>query len=129
MQSWFPLCVCVIVICDAFPTLLFVDSCFMIDRRMGIYGCRIKIQAISFLALCNARILLKPELGGAGGGERNLLNGLISHHMHIYFWLDHKQLNNMHWYKSKEYSHPFVNKINVLPDSIWIGFLTVGCGA
>ncbi|KAG6774723.1 hypothetical protein POTOM_022089 [Populus tomentosa] len=36
---------------DTFPTLLCADGCCMIDRRMGVYGYPIEIQALFFMAL------------------------------------------------------------------------------
>jgi len=108
---------------DTFPTLLCADGCCMIDRRMGIYGYPIEIQALFFLALRSARILLKPEGGGKEFIERiDTRLHALSYHMRTYFWLDHEQLNNIYRYKTEEYSHTAVNKFNVIPDSIpdWV---------
>lgn len=108
---------------DTFPTLLCADGCCMVDRRMGIYGYPIEIQALFFLALRCARVLLKPEGGGKELIERidKRLHAL-SYHMREYFWLDFQQLNNIYRYKTEEYSHTAVNKFNVIPDSIpdWV---------
>ncbi|MCO5611228.1 hypothetical protein L7F22_065479 [Adiantum nelumboides] len=108
---------------DTFPTLLCADGCCMIDRRMGIYGSPIEIQALFFLALRCARALLKPEGGGKEFLERidKRLHAL-SFHIRNYFWLDFQQLNNIYRYKTEEYSHTAVNKFNVIPDSIpdWV---------
>lgn len=108
---------------DTFPTLLCADGCCMIDRRMGIYGYPIEIQALFFLALRSARMLLKPEGGGKEFIQRiDTRLHAISFHMRTYFWLDHEQLNNIYRYKTEEYSHTAVNKFNVIPDSIpdWV---------
>eukprot|EP01018_Ginkgo_biloba_P030802 Gb_12592 [translate_table: standard] len=108
---------------DTFPTLLCADGCCMVDRRMGIYGYPIEIQALFFMALRCARVLLKPEGGGKEFIERidKRLHAL-SYHMRNYFWLDFQQLNNIYRYKTEEYSHTAVNKFNVIPDSIpeWV---------
>lgn len=108
---------------DTFPTLLCADGCCMIDRRMGIYGYPIEIQALFFLALRCARLLLKPEGGGKEFLERidKRLHAL-SYHIREYFWLDFEQLNNIYRYKTEEYSHTAVNKFNVIPDAIpdWV---------
>lgn len=108
---------------DTFPTLLCADGCCMVDRRMGIYGYPIEIQALFFMALRCARVLLKPEGGGKEFIERidKRLHAL-SYHMRNYFWLDFEQLNNIYRYKTEEYSHTAVNKFNVIPDSItdWV---------
>ncbi|XP_057867587.2 probable alkaline/neutral invertase F isoform X2 [Cryptomeria japonica] len=108
---------------DTFPTLLCADGCCMVDRRMGVYGYPIEIQALFFMALRCARILLKPEGEGKEFIERidKRLHAL-SYHMRSYFWLDFQQLNNIYRYKTEEYSHTAVNKFNVIPDSIpdWV---------
>uniref|UniRef100_A0A0D6QSI7 Alkaline/neutral invertase n=1 Tax=Araucaria cunninghamii TaxID=56994 RepID=A0A0D6QSI7_ARACU len=108
---------------DTFPTLLCADGCSMIDRRMGIYGYPIEIQALFFMALRCARQLLKPEGGGKEFIERidKRLHAL-SYHMRSYFWLDFQQLNDIYRYKTEEYSHTAVNKFNVIPDSLpdWV---------
>ncbi|MDH8069528.1 glycoside hydrolase 100 family protein, partial [Klebsiella pneumoniae] len=47
---------------DTFPTLLCADACCMIDRRMGIYGYPIEIQALFFMALrCSLLMLNKQD--------------------------------------------------------------------
>ncbi|KAK7835182.1 probable alkaline/neutral invertase B [Quercus suber] len=48
---------------DTFPTLLCADGCSMIDRRMGVYGYPIEIQALFFMALRCALLLLKQDDG------------------------------------------------------------------
>jgi glycogen debranching enzyme len=108
---------------DTFPTLLCADGCCMVDRRMGIYGYPIEIQALFYMALRCARQLLKPDDGGKEFIERidKRLHAL-SYHMRSYFWLDFQQLNDIYRYKTEEYSHTAVNKFNVIPDSLpdWV---------
>ncbi|CAL5399670.1 unnamed protein product [Camellia sinensis] len=108
---------------DTFPTLLCADGCSMIDRRMGVYGYPIEIQALFFMALRCALILLKQDAEGKEFVERiaKRLHAL-SFHMRSYFWLDLKQLNDIYRYKTEEYSHTAVNKFNIMPDSLpeWI---------
>lgn len=108
---------------DTFPTLLCADGCCMIDRRMGIYGYPIEIQALFFMALRCALQLLRPEGEGKEFIQRiaERLHAL-SYHMRNYFWLDLKQLNCIYRFKTEEYSHTAVNKFNVMPDSLedWV---------
>ncbi|KAK3023792.1 hypothetical protein RJ639_043408 [Escallonia herrerae] len=108
---------------DTFPTLLCADGCSMIDRRMGVYGYPIEIQALFFMALRCALILLKHDDEGKEFADRiaKRLHAL-SYHMRSYFWLDIKQLNDIYRYKTEEYSHTAVNKFNVMPDSLpdWV---------
>ncbi|GAB4844614.1 Alkaline/neutral invertase cinv2 [Ancistrocladus abbreviatus] len=108
---------------DTFPTLLCADGCSMIDRRMGIYGYPIEIQALFFFALRCARQMLKPERGGKELIERiDKRIRALSFHIQSYYWLDFTQLNNIYRYKTEEYSHTAVNKFNVIPESIpdWV---------
>ncbi|XP_022928454.1 probable alkaline/neutral invertase B isoform X1 [Cucurbita moschata] len=108
---------------DTFPTLLCADGCCMIDRRMGVYGYPIEIQALFFMALRCALLLLKHDHEGKDFIERITKRLLaLSYHMRTYFWLDLKQLNDIYRYKTEEYSHTALNKFNVIPDSLpeWI---------
>ncbi|KAL9449487.1 hypothetical protein AB3S75_011420 [Citrus x aurantiifolia] len=108
---------------DTFPTLLCADGCSMIDRRMGIYGYPIEIQALFFMALRCALSLLKHDAEGKEFIERIVKRlHALSYHMRSYFWLDFQQLNDIYRYKTEEYSHTAVNKFNVIPDSIpdWV---------
>ncbi|KAG6752250.1 hypothetical protein POTOM_044472 [Populus tomentosa] len=108
---------------DTFPTLLCADGCSMIDRRMGIYGYPIEIQALFFMALRSASSMLKHDQEGKEFIERIVKRlHALSYHMRSYFWLDFQQLNDIYRYKTEEYSHTAVNKFNVIPDSIpdWV---------
>ncbi|KAL6531872.1 hypothetical protein OROMI_028235 [Orobanche minor] len=127
---------------DTFPTLLCADGCCMIDRRMmglekytcsfpfeehallkGVYGYPIEIQALFFMALRCAMLLLKHDAPGKELIERIVKRlHALSYHMRSYFWLDLKQLNDIYRYKTEEYSHTAVNKFNVIPDSLpeWV---------
>ncbi|XP_021999909.1 probable alkaline/neutral invertase B isoform X1 [Helianthus annuus] len=108
---------------DTFPTLLCADGCSMIDRRMGVYGYPIEIQALFFMALRCALVLLKQDDQGKELVDRIVKRlHALSFHMRSYFWLDLKQLNDIYRYKTEEYSHTAVNKFNVIPDSLpeWV---------
>ncbi|KAK9758181.1 hypothetical protein RND81_01G213200 [Saponaria officinalis] len=108
---------------DTFPTLLCADGCSMIDRRMGVYGYPIEIQALFFMSLRCALALLKHDAEGKECIERIVKRlHALSFHMRSYFWLDFRQLNDIYRYKTEEYSHTAVNKFNVIPDSIpeWV---------
>jgi hypothetical protein len=89
----------------------------------GIYGYPIEIQALFYMALRCAKLMLKPE-----GDGKELLERIdkrlhaLNFHIRSYFWLDFQQLNDVYRYKTEEYSHTAVNKFNVIPDSIpdWV---------
>ncbi|XP_071685815.1 alkaline/neutral invertase E, chloroplastic-like [Rutidosis leptorrhynchoides] len=104
---------------DMFPTLLVADGPCMIDRRMGIHGHPLEIQALFYSALMCAREMLAPEDGSADL-VRALNNRLIALSFHIreYYWIDLKKLNEIYRYKTEEYSYDAVNKFNIYPDQI-----------
>ncbi|KAJ6334682.1 hypothetical protein OIU78_011527 [Salix suchowensis] len=86
---------------DTFPTLLCADGCSMIDRRMGIYGYPIEIQALFYFALRCAKQMLKPERDGKEFIERiEKRIAALSYHIQTYYWLDFTQLNNIYRYKN-----------------------------
>ncbi|XP_010556612.1 PREDICTED: probable alkaline/neutral invertase F isoform X2 [Tarenaya hassleriana] len=104
---------------DTFPTLLCADGCSMIDRRMGIYGYPIEIQALFYFSLRCARQMINPERDAKELIERiDKRISALSYHIQEYYWLDFAQLNHIYRYKTEEYSHTAVNKFNVIPESI-----------
>ncbi|KAJ4971992.1 hypothetical protein NE237_005091 [Protea cynaroides] len=104
---------------DMFPTLLVTDGSCMIDRRMGIHGHPLEIQALFYSALLCAREMLAPEDGSADL-VRALNNRLVALSFHIreYYWVDMRKLNEIYRYKTEEYSFDAVNKFNIYPDQI-----------
>ncbi|XP_058107824.1 neutral/alkaline invertase 3, chloroplastic isoform X2 [Magnolia sinica] len=104
---------------DMFPTLLVTDGSCMIDRRMGIHGHPLEIQALFYSALLSAREMLAPEDGSADL-IRALNNRLVALSFHIreYYWIDMRKLNEIYRYKTEEYSYDAVNKFNIYPDQI-----------
>ena len=75
---------------DMFPTMLVPDGSFMIDRRMGVYGYPIDIQAQFFAALCAAADLLDAD-EPANTRYRDALHERLphlAHHVRSYYWLD-----------------------------------------
>ncbi|XP_050213826.1 alkaline/neutral invertase E, chloroplastic [Mercurialis annua] len=104
---------------DMFPTLLVTDGSCMIDRRMGIHGHPLEIQALFYSSLLCAREMLTPEDGSADL-IRALNNRLVALSFHIreYYWIDMKKLNEIYRYKTEEYSYDAVNKFNIYPDQI-----------
>ncbi|KAJ8768039.1 hypothetical protein K2173_020979 [Erythroxylum novogranatense] len=104
---------------DMFPTLLVTDGSCMIDRRMGIHGHPLEIQALFYSALLCAREMLAPDDGSADL-IRALRNRLVALSFHIreYYWIDMKKLNEIYRYNTEEYSYDAVNKFNIYPDQI-----------
>ncbi|KAK4835662.1 hypothetical protein QYF36_012605 [Acer negundo] len=89
------------------------------DRRMGIHGHPLEIQALFYSALLCAREMLAPEDGSADL-IRALNNRLVALSFHIreYYWIDMRKLNEIYRYKTEEYSYDAVNKFNIYPDQI-----------
>ncbi|KAE8037482.1 hypothetical protein FH972_010068 [Carpinus fangiana] len=104
---------------DMFPTLLVTDGSCMIDRRMGIHGHPLEIQALFYSALLCAREMLAPEDASADL-IRALNNRLVALSFHIreYYWIDMRKLNEIYRYQTEEYSFDAVNKFNIYPDQI-----------
>lgn len=104
---------------DMYPTLLVADGAFMIDRRMGVYGHPLEIQALFYAALRSARELLLP--GQRGDIYIQVINqrlSVLNYHIREYYWLDLKRLNSIYRYKGEEFGIAAVNKFNIYPDSI-----------
>jgi glycogen debranching enzyme len=104
---------------DMFPTLLVTDGSCMIDRRMGIHGHPLEIQALFYSALRSAREILVVS-----DGTKNLVAAInnrlsaLSFHIREYYWVDMKKLNEIYRYKTEEYSTDAINKFNIYPDQI-----------
>ena len=105
---------------DMYPTLLVPDGSFMIDRRMGVAGHPLEIQALFYGALRAAHELINPT-----SKRREVMMQVIhqrlrtlNFHIREYYWLDLKRLNNIYRYRGEEFGATAVNKFNVYPDSI-----------
>ncbi|EEF43141.1 alkaline/neutral invertase A, mitochondrial [Ricinus communis] len=104
---------------DMFPTLLVTDGSCMIDRRMGIHGHPLEIQALFYSALRCAREMLIVN-----DGTKNLVAAInsrlsaLSFHIREYYWVDMMKINEIYRYKTEEYSSNAVNKFNIYPDQI-----------
>ncbi|KAJ1417189.1 Six-hairpin glycosidase superfamily [Sesbania bispinosa] len=104
---------------DMFPSLLVTDGSCMIDRRMGIHGHPLEIQALFYSALRSAR-----EMVAIDEGSKHLVGEIInrlsalSFHIREYYWLDMKRVNEIYRYKTEEYSLDATNKFNIYPEQI-----------
>ncbi|KAL1339623.1 hypothetical protein AAHE18_U051900 [Arachis hypogaea] len=104
---------------DMFPSLLVTDGSCMIDRRMGIHGHPLEIQALFYSALRCSR-----EMLAANEGSSNLIRAInnrlsaLSFHIREYYWVDMKKINEIYRYKTEEYSMDATNKFNIYPEQI-----------
>ncbi len=105
------------------PALLVPDASFMIDRRMGVHGHPLEIQALFYGMLFTTLELLLP------GPENDHLLAMckkrlqtLRSYVRIYYWLDAERLNEIHRYQSEEFGHDVTNVLNIYPESIpdWI---------
>jgi glycogen debranching enzyme len=117
---------------ESAPTLLVPDGSFMIDRRMGVHGYPLEIQALFYGMLLSVRELLAGVLGRV-----NLLRNLdirirsLREHVRVRYWVDRGRLNEIHRFKSEEFGLEATNVLNVYPESIpdWMdGWLDSHCG-
>ncbi|XWS57407.1 hypothetical protein CRYUN_Cryun09bG0171500 [Craigia yunnanensis] len=104
---------------DMFPSLLVTDGSCMIDRRMGIHGHPLEIQALFYASLrCSREMLTVNE------GSKNLVRAInnrlsaLSFHIREYYWVDMKKINEIYRYKTEEYSMDATNKFNIYPEQI-----------
>ncbi|KAE8076478.1 hypothetical protein FH972_015125 [Carpinus fangiana] len=103
---------------DTFPSLLVTDGSCMIDRRMGIHGHPLEIQALFYSALRCSR-----EMLAVNDGSNNLVRAInnrlsaLSFHIREYYWVDMKKINEIYRYKT-EYSMDAINKFNIYPEQI-----------
>ncbi|XP_027160810.1 alkaline/neutral invertase A, mitochondrial-like [Coffea eugenioides] len=104
---------------DMFPSLLVTDGSCMIDRRMGIHGHPLEIQALFYSALRCSREMLRVD-----DGSKNLIRAInnrlsaLSFHIREYYWVDMKKINEIYRYKTEEYSTEATNKFNIYPEQI-----------
>jgi len=117
---------------ESAPTLLVPDGSFMIDRRMGVYGYPLEIQALFYGMLLSARQLLS-----CSGQEMRLLENLdlrirtLRSYVRRHYWVDRTRLNQIHRFKSEEFGIDATNVLNVYPESIpdWMdGWLDMHAG-
>lgn len=108
---------------EMFPTVLTPDGSFMIDRRMGVAGHPLEIQALFCAALKAAPALIAP--GSAceryrGALERKL--ELLLGYIHECYWLDLPQLNRIYRFRSEQYGACVANRFNVQPGAVpsWV---------
>ena len=108
---------------EVFPTLLVPDGSFMIDRRMGVYGHPLEIQALFYGMLVTAIDLLTVTEATAGIVKMAIKRAnMLRSYMRLFYWLDLKQLNEIHRYRTEEFGSGTVNMLNIYPESIpdWV---------
>ncbi|KAK1408038.1 hypothetical protein QVD17_39668 [Tagetes erecta] len=104
---------------DMFPTLLVTDGSCMIDRRMGIHGHPLEIQALFYSALRCSRemVIVNDSTKDLVAAINNRLSALCFH-IREYYWVDMKKINEIYRYQTEEYSTDAINKFNIYPEQI-----------
>lgn len=101
------------------PAMLVPDASFMIDRRMGVYGHPLEIQALLYGMLSTAQELLLPTLENERllSISKKRMQTLRSY-VRIYYWLDTQRLNEIHRFRSEEFGEDASNHLNIYPETI-----------
>jgi hypothetical protein len=95
----------------------------MIDRRMGVHGHPLEIQALFYGQLISAIDLLSDS-----ADVHPLLDlahqraNMLRNYLQLFYWLDQDRLNEIHRYRTEELGSGSVNMLNIYPESIpeWI---------
>lgn len=112
------------------PTLLVPDGAFMIDRRMGMYGHPLDIEALFFTALRASSEMLAMQPDGESQEYISVIDKRVGHladHIRTYYWLDKDCLEKMSANSTEEFGTDATNKYNLHPASIpdwasqWVG--------
>ena len=98
------------------PVSILFTFIFLCHIKLFIYGYQLRFKHVFFMALRCSLQLLKQDV------ECNELiekvarcKHTLSYYVRSYFWLDLKQFKeDVYYFKTKEYSHPAVNKFNVI---------------
>jgi len=104
---------------ESSPALLVPDGSFMIDRRMGVYGYPLEIQALYYGMLQTAKELLSRTNGSESQlGNLQVLIRSLRDYVCSYYWIDRDRLNQIHRFEAEEFGLDVVNALNVYPESI-----------
>lgn len=100
---------------EMLPSLLVPDGSSMIDRRMGVYGHPIDVQALFFAALRAAHELLDP-----GPLRERVFQRLVAlgRHLRQDYWLDRSRVEAIRRYPVEEFGTLQRNPWNLHPDAI-----------
>ncbi len=114
------------------PTMLVPDGSFMVDRRMGVDGHPLEIQALFYGMLRSAdELLLDNDENAALREMVGIRAKSLCSYVRIYYWMGRDRLNEIHRFHSEEFGLDVENVLNVYPESIpdWLdGWLKPGCG-
>ncbi len=107
---------------DMTPTMLVPEAAFMIDRRMGVYGHPLEIQALFRYALRAARYELLTDDKYIQELEIDSRLYLLTEYIRERYWLDPKRLRAIYRYQTEEFGETALNKFNIYETSVpdWV---------
>ncbi|NJN90505.1 MAG: alkaline invertase, partial [Leptolyngbyaceae cyanobacterium SL_5_14] len=110
---------CLVTRFDMYPMVLVPDGAGMIDRRMGLYGHPLDIQALFYAALqASLELLLpSPENQYMIQAIKTRLPPLLRQ-LRENYWLDSDRLNVIYRFQVEEYGEEALNQFNIYSDSI-----------
>jgi hypothetical protein len=110
---------CLVTRFDMYPMVLVPDGAGMIDRRMGLYGHPLDIQALFYIALLTSEELLlqNAENRFMRQAVQNRIGPLLKQ-LRENYWLDTDRLNIIYRYQVEEYGEEALNQFNIFSDSI-----------
>lgn len=105
---------------EVFPTLLVPDASFMIDRRMGVYGHPLEIQALFCAALSIGHKLLAADDPGCRAVREQVASRLqiLVKYVRRFYWMDPERLNKIRRYPTEVFGQDSKNQLNINPASI-----------
>ncbi|MGJ3251162.1 MAG: glycoside hydrolase 100 family protein [Elainellaceae cyanobacterium] len=110
---------CLVTRFDMYPMVLVPDGASMIDRRMGLYGHPIDIQALFYMALKASLELLIPNQT-----NQRMIQAVhcrlapLLKQLRENYWLDPDRLNVIYRFQVEEYGEEVLNQFNIYSDSI-----------
>lgn len=95
----------------------------MIDRRMGLHGHPLELQALFYAMLKSMLFLLAPS-----DDNREMLRlvkergKILRDFVRQIYWLDLERLNDIHRFKTEEFGGDIANVLNIYPETIpdWV---------
>jgi ribosomal protein L21E len=110
---------CLVTRFDMYPMVLVPDGAGMIDRRMGLYGHPLDIQALFYAALQASLELLVPSSENQFMIQaiKSRLPPLLKQ-LRENYWLDSDRLNVIYRFQVEEYGEEALNQFNIYSDSI-----------
>ncbi|MCA1993363.1 MAG: glycoside hydrolase 100 family protein, partial [Coleofasciculus sp. S288] len=112
------LSLCLVKRFDMTPTMLVPEAAFMIDRRMGVYGHPLEIQALFHAALRAASHELLTDKNYIAELEIDRRCELLTEYIRDRYWLDPKRLRGIYRYQTEEFGETALNKFNIYENSV-----------